>query len=75
MQERVGNFLAGLAQPEQIRRLKHRPQMRPMLPTAIPRLRQMHIPPWLWFSTQNIFRDGTSRPCGDDPYGETVTLR
>ena len=26
-------------------------------------------------STQNIFRDGTSRPCGDDPYGETVTLR
>ena len=57
VQERVGKFLAGLSsRKDEVRRRcrtvlqSRRPKHSRETPAPIPSTRQMHIPPWLWFS-------------------------
>ena len=63
VQERVGNFLAGLtSRRDEVRCrcrtvLQSRPKHSCRIPNTIPHLRRMHIPPWLWF------RKGTDSNC------------
>ena len=51
VQERVGSFLAGLASRsgEVKRRCNRGPKRSCQIPSPIPGVRQMHIPPWPWF--------------------------
>ena len=55
VQEKVNNFLAGLAsRKEEVKRrcrtvLQSRPKASREPPGPIPSVRHMHIPPWLWF--------------------------
>ena len=62
VQQRVGNFLAGLvSRRDEVRRrcrtvLQSRAEA--LLPNSrpIPRLRRMHIPPWPWFSSYSTMK-------------------
>ena len=52
VQQRVGNFLAGLvSRRDEVRR-------RCQIPSPFPRLRRMHIPPWPWFSITTLEWNG-----------------
>ena len=59
VQERAGNFLAGLSsRKDEVKRrcrtiLQSRAEALPATSSRVPRLRQMHIPPWLWFRSAN----------------------
>ena len=56
VQERVGSFLARLtSRKDEVKRrcrtvLQSRPNPSCETPSPVPDFRQMHIPPWLWFS-------------------------
>ena len=67
VQERVGSFLARLtSRKDEVKRLQSRaesaaarscnqgPNPSCETPSPVPDFRQMHIPPWLWFSTVSI---------------------
>ena len=60
VQERVGKFLAGLSsRKDEVRRrcrtvLQSRAKHSRETPAPIPSTRQMHIPPWLWFSSREM---------------------
>ncbi len=67
VQERAGNFLAGLSSRKdeakrRCRTILQGPKHSPATSSRIPRLRQMHIPPWLWFSSANRRRIQVEAP-------------
>ena len=50
VQERVGSFLSRLSSAAAARSCKQGPKPSGETPSLIPDFRQMHFPPWLWFS-------------------------
>ena len=67
VQERVGNFLAGLAsRKDEVRRrcrtvLQSRAEALLQAPSPIPAVRQMYIPAWLWFRTKTTPKNSRQR--------------